>query len=136
MHALLAEGIRTGEVAPLPWTVFARGKMQDAFRYLASGALHGPACTCKTLQRHARELEANNALPSSYALLLDGTDFVAKDCTWPCAASSSHFNHVPLCLHAACPIYRPATELPRHAMVKRSHKTVYSHAQACTWARC
>ena len=38
MHKLLAEGIRTGEVAPLPSTVFARSKMQDAFRYLASGA--------------------------------------------------------------------------------------------------
>jgi len=32
------EGMRSGEVAPLPWTVFARGKTQDAFRYLASGA--------------------------------------------------------------------------------------------------
>ena len=38
MHALLAEGMRSGEVEPLPWTVYARGKMQDAFRYLASGA--------------------------------------------------------------------------------------------------
>ena len=38
MHALLEEGMRSGEVAPLPWTVFARGKTQDAFRYLASGA--------------------------------------------------------------------------------------------------
>jgi hypothetical protein len=45
MHALLEEGMRSGEVAPLPWTVFARGKTQDAFRYLASGAPHarGPA---------------------------------------------------------------------------------------------
>lgn len=47
MHALLAEGIRTGEVAPLPWTVFARSKMQDAFRYLASGALRGSVYTCE-----------------------------------------------------------------------------------------
>ena len=38
MHTLLAEGMRSGEVAPLPWTVYARSKMQDAFRYLASGA--------------------------------------------------------------------------------------------------
>ncbi len=39
MHALLAEGMRTGEVMPLPWTVYARNNMQDAFRYMASGAV-------------------------------------------------------------------------------------------------
>ena len=38
MHALLAEGMQSGEVEPLPWTVFSAGKVQDAFRYLASGA--------------------------------------------------------------------------------------------------
>ena len=38
MHALLAEGVRSGEVEPLPWTVFSAAKVQDAFRYLASGA--------------------------------------------------------------------------------------------------
>ena len=37
MHALLAEGMQSGEVEPLPWTVFSAGKVQDAFRYLASG---------------------------------------------------------------------------------------------------
>lgn len=39
MHGLLAEGMRTGEVTPLPWTVYARNDMQDAFRYMASGAV-------------------------------------------------------------------------------------------------
>ena len=96
----------------------------------------GPACRRKTLQPHAHELEADDALPSSYALLLDGSNSVVQDCTWPCAASSSHFNHVPLCLHAACPTCRPATDLPRHAMVKQSHRTVHCRVQACTWARC
>ena len=38
LHVLLKEGIASGEVQPLPWTVFARGKAEDAFRYLASGA--------------------------------------------------------------------------------------------------
>jgi hypothetical protein len=38
MHRLLNEGIASGEVQPLPWTVFARSKAQDAFRYLAGGA--------------------------------------------------------------------------------------------------
>ena len=37
LHVLLKEGIASGEVQPLPWTVFARSKAQDAFRYLASG---------------------------------------------------------------------------------------------------
>ena len=37
LHELLKEGIASGEVQPLPWTVFARSKAEDAFRYLASG---------------------------------------------------------------------------------------------------
>ena len=38
MHALLAEGIASGEVQPLPHTFYGRDRMQDALRYLASGA--------------------------------------------------------------------------------------------------
>ncbi len=37
-HKHLNEGIESGEVQPLPWTVFSRDKAQDAFRYLAGGA--------------------------------------------------------------------------------------------------
>ena len=40
LHVLLKDGIASGEVQPLPWTVFARSKAEDAFRYLASGASH------------------------------------------------------------------------------------------------
>ena len=36
-HKHLNEGIESGEVQPLPWTVFSRDKAQDAFRYLAGG---------------------------------------------------------------------------------------------------
>ena len=47
MHALLAKGIASGEVQPLPHTFYARDHMQDALRYLASGAaslfLHMPS---------------------------------------------------------------------------------------------
>ena len=39
MHALLKQGMDSGEVAPLPWTVYGRDQCQDAFRFLASGAL-------------------------------------------------------------------------------------------------
>lgn len=38
MHALLKAGMDSGEVAPLPRTVFGRDQCQDAFRYLASGS--------------------------------------------------------------------------------------------------
>lgn len=38
MHALLKQGMESGEVAPLPWTVYGREQCQDAFRFLASGA--------------------------------------------------------------------------------------------------
>ena len=42
-HRHLNEGIESGEVKPLPWTVFSRDKAQDAFRYLAGG---GPPPDC------------------------------------------------------------------------------------------
>ncbi|CAK0731645.1 hypothetical protein CVIRNUC_000023 [Coccomyxa viridis] len=41
LHALLKEGIASGEVQPLPWTVFARSKAEEAFRYLAQGVHMG-----------------------------------------------------------------------------------------------
>lgn len=37
-HKHLNEGIASGEVQPLPWTVYSRDKAQDAFRFLAGGA--------------------------------------------------------------------------------------------------
>ena len=43
LHAMLGEGITSGEVQPLPWTVFARSRAEDAFRYLASG-MRAPPC--------------------------------------------------------------------------------------------
>lgn len=50
LHALLAEGVRSGEVVPLPWTIFGRSEMQGAFRYLASGAaLTKPCSACGIL---------------------------------------------------------------------------------------
>ena len=36
-HKHLNEGIASGEVQPLPWTVYSRDKAQDAFRFLAGG---------------------------------------------------------------------------------------------------
>ena len=55
-HTHLNEGIASGEVQPLPWTVYSRDKAQDAFRFLAGGrttqnplALSLPkdrSCTC------------------------------------------------------------------------------------------
>lgn len=36
-HKHLMDGIASGEVQPLPWTVFSRDKAQDAFRFLAGG---------------------------------------------------------------------------------------------------
>ena len=36
-HRLLNDGIASGEVQPLPWTVYSRDKAQDAFRFLAGG---------------------------------------------------------------------------------------------------
>ena len=38
MYALLKAGMDSGEVAPLPRTIFGREQCQDAFRFLASGA--------------------------------------------------------------------------------------------------
>ena len=36
-HKHLNEGIASGEVHPLPWTVYSRDRAQEAFRYLAGG---------------------------------------------------------------------------------------------------
>ena len=36
-HKHLNEGIASGEVHPLPWTVYSRDKAQEAFRFLAGG---------------------------------------------------------------------------------------------------
>ena len=36
-HTHLNEGIASGEVQPLPWTVYSRDKAQEAFRFLAGG---------------------------------------------------------------------------------------------------
>ena len=38
VHHLLAEGIRSGEVVPLPVNVFERANISDAFRFMAAGA--------------------------------------------------------------------------------------------------
>jgi fatty acid synthase len=34
---LVADGIRSGEVRPLPVTIFARTQIEEAFRFMASG---------------------------------------------------------------------------------------------------
>ena len=36
-HKHLNEGIASGEVHPLPWTVYSRDRAQEAFRFLAGG---------------------------------------------------------------------------------------------------
>lgn len=33
----MQEGIQTGEVKPLPVTIFTRAKAEDAFRFMATG---------------------------------------------------------------------------------------------------
>lgn len=43
VHRLLEEGIRSGEVAPLPVTVFDRANVSDAFRFMAAGAAYPPS---------------------------------------------------------------------------------------------
>ncbi len=37
MHKLLQEGVSSGEVQPLPLTVFTHAQCEDAFRYMAKG---------------------------------------------------------------------------------------------------
>lgn len=37
LNQLVAEGIASGEVKPLPVTVFQRNQIEEAFRYMASG---------------------------------------------------------------------------------------------------
>lgn len=37
LHELLQKGILSGEVRPLPLTIFASEKAEDAFRYMATG---------------------------------------------------------------------------------------------------
>lgn len=46
LHKLLQEGVASGEVQPLPLTVFTHAQSEDAFRYMAKGdpwtlLLHG-----------------------------------------------------------------------------------------------
>ncbi len=36
-HKNLNDGIASGEVQPLPWTVYSRDRAQEAFRFLAGG---------------------------------------------------------------------------------------------------
>ncbi len=48
LSALLNEGIRTGEVQPLPFNIYKADDVPSAFRYMASGAgksfLSPPLC--------------------------------------------------------------------------------------------
>ena len=37
LNQLVTDGLASGEVLPLPVTVFNRGEIEEAFRYLASG---------------------------------------------------------------------------------------------------
>jgi hypothetical protein len=69
MHALLKQGMDSGEVAPLPWTVYGRDQCQDAFRFLASGAR--PAALC---------LQAAHAFCST-ALLANCVTAATLQCT-------------------------------------------------------
>lgn len=39
LNQLVTEGLASGEVKPLPVTVFNRSETEEAFRYLASGRL-------------------------------------------------------------------------------------------------
>ena len=48
-HKHLNEGIASGEVQPLPWTVFSRDKAQDAFRFLAGGVSCNSLSFCSPL---------------------------------------------------------------------------------------
>lgn len=36
-HKHLSQGMQSGEVQPLPWTVYSRDHAQEAFRFLAGG---------------------------------------------------------------------------------------------------
>ncbi len=36
-HKHLSQGMKSGEVQPLPWTVYSRDHAQEAFRFLAGG---------------------------------------------------------------------------------------------------
>jgi fatty acid synthase len=38
VHALLTEGIKSGEVVPLPMNRFSRAEAGNAFRFMAAGA--------------------------------------------------------------------------------------------------
>jgi hypothetical protein len=50
VNRLLAEGVASGEVVPLPLNVFQRERAADAFRFLAAGLhlphelMHAAAC--------------------------------------------------------------------------------------------
>ena len=37
LNQLVADGLASGEVKPLPVTVFPRTEIEEAFRYMASG---------------------------------------------------------------------------------------------------
>ena len=45
LNALVAAGLASGEVKPLPVTVYPRTEVEEAFRYLASGELPTLAST-------------------------------------------------------------------------------------------
>lgn len=42
LNALVAAGLASGEVKPLPVTVYPRTEVEEAFRYLASGKAARP----------------------------------------------------------------------------------------------
>ena len=73
MHALLKAGMDSGEVAPLPWTVYGRGQCQDAFRFLASGAgwglCYAAACCSFASARPVRQNQAQQLAGQSLTAL-------------------------------------------------------------------
>lgn len=53
LHKIMLEGLESGEVQPLPFTIFSREQTEDAFRYLSKG---NARYLCKLLESNTAGL--------------------------------------------------------------------------------
>jgi len=126
MHALLKQGMDSGEVAPLPWTVYGRDQCQDAFRFLASGARLAPLC-----------LHATHASRST-ALLAIRTTATPLQCSPDASIMPMHGAPTPPHQQALPGSSRRTVQLVAHlgSGPYPSSDLTLERAQARTWARC
>lgn len=60
LHRIMTEGLQSGEVRPLPFSIFPRDEMETAFRFLTKGKCHSCPSTFRNALRHMLRTDADS----------------------------------------------------------------------------